>query len=121
RVGCDEVGGRWGRGLGLYVRVSGGLLVCGVGRRGVRVDAVAVARPGATSGEATRVLGEFLRDVVRLNAPRGNFRVVAPDELVSNRLGALLEATDRQWMAERLPTDDHLSPQGRAMEMLSET
>ena len=58
---------------------------------------------------------------MRLNAERRNFRVVAPDELTSNRLGAVLEVTDRAWMAELLPTDEHLAPGGRAMEILSET
>jgi xylulose-5-phosphate/fructose-6-phosphate phosphoketolase len=67
------------------------------------------------------VLGEFLRDTLRWNADRRDFRIVAPDELVSNRLGAVLEATDRAWLAERLPVDDHLAPDGRAMEILSET
>jgi xylulose-5-phosphate/fructose-6-phosphate phosphoketolase len=67
------------------------------------------------------VLGEFLRDTVRHNERNRNFRVVAPDELVSNRLGAILEATDRVWLGERLPGDDHLASEGRAMEILSET
>ncbi|HEX8967255.1 MAG TPA: phosphoketolase family protein [Chloroflexota bacterium] len=83
--------------------------------------AVDVPRPGATSAEATRVLGGFLRDVVRANADRRNFRVVAPDELTSNRLGAILEATNRVWMADVLPGDDSLAQQGRVMEILSET
>jgi xylulose-5-phosphate/fructose-6-phosphate phosphoketolase len=67
------------------------------------------------------VLGTLLRDIVRLNAERRNFRVVAPDELQSNRLGAVLEATERVWLGEHLPTDEHLAPDGRAMEILSET
>jgi xylulose-5-phosphate/fructose-6-phosphate phosphoketolase len=83
--------------------------------------AVSVAQPGNTSGEATRVLGSFLRDVLRMNADRRNFRVVAPDELASNRLGAVLDVTNRVWMGERLPTDDHLAAEGSVMEMLSET
>jgi xylulose-5-phosphate/fructose-6-phosphate phosphoketolase len=83
--------------------------------------AIDIAAPASSSGEATRVLGEFLRDTMRLNADHRNFRVVAPDELVSNRLGAVLEATDRAWLADRLPGDDHLAPDGRAMEILSET
>ncbi|HEX2297598.1 MAG TPA: phosphoketolase family protein, partial [Pseudonocardiaceae bacterium] len=76
--------------------------------------------PGATTGEATKVLGRFLRDVMRRNADERNFRVFAPDENNSNRLGAILEATDRTWLAERLPDDDHLAPDGRVMEVLSE-
>jgi xylulose-5-phosphate/fructose-6-phosphate phosphoketolase len=73
------------------------------------------------NAEATRVLGRFLRDTERLNGQRRNFRVVAPDELTSNRLGALLEVTDRAWLGERLPEDDHLAPDGRVLEILSET
>jgi xylulose-5-phosphate/fructose-6-phosphate phosphoketolase len=68
--------------------------------------------------EATRVLGAFLRDVMRENMT--SFRVFSPDENNSNRLGAVLEVTDRAWMAERLPGDDHLAPDGRVMEVLSE-
>jgi xylulose-5-phosphate/fructose-6-phosphate phosphoketolase len=62
-----------------------------------------------------------LRDVVTGNSETRNFRVMAPDELTSNRLGAILEVTERVWVAERLPTDEHLAPVGRAMEILSET
>jgi xylulose-5-phosphate/fructose-6-phosphate phosphoketolase len=80
--------------------------------------AVEVPRPGTGSSEATRVLGAFLRDVMRANME--NFRVMGPDETVSNRLGAVLEATDRTWLAERVPNDDHLAPDGRVMEVLSE-
>ena len=83
--------------------------------------AVPIVEPGASVAEATRVLGGLLRDVVALNADRRNFRVMAPDELESNRLGALLNVTDRAWLASRLPTDEHLGPEGRVMEILSET
>jgi xylulose-5-phosphate/fructose-6-phosphate phosphoketolase len=82
--------------------------------------AVTVNKPGTTQSEPTRVMGIFLRDVMKLNKKAANFRVVGPDETVSNRLGALLEVTDRTWMAEILPEDDHLSPDGRVMEILSE-
>ena len=80
--------------------------------------AVDVPRPGGSSSEATRVLGGFIRDVMARNMDR--FRVFGPDETASNRLGAVLDATDRTWMAEFLPTDDHLAPDGRVMEVLSE-
>ena len=80
--------------------------------------AVEVPAPGASSAEATRVLGMFLRDVMARNPD--NFRMFGPDETASNRLGAVLDTTDRAWMAETLPTDDHLSPDGRVMEVLSE-
>ena len=80
--------------------------------------AAPVKKPGSTMGEATRILGAYLRDVVKMNAD--NFRIMGPDETVSNRLGAVLEATDRAWDAEVLPGDDHLAPDGRVMEVLSE-
>ena len=83
-----------------------------------RAYAVPVTRPGTTSSEATRVLGAFVRDVVRAN--RDTFRVFGPDETASNRLGDVLSATDRAWMAELEPGDDHLAPDGRVMEVLSE-
>ncbi|HSS61565.1 MAG TPA: phosphoketolase family protein, partial [Candidatus Limnocylindrales bacterium] len=80
--------------------------------------AVKVGKPGTTSSEATRVLGVYLRDVVKRNGD--NFRIMGPDETVSNRLGAVLEATNRAWNAEIVPGDDHLAPDGRVMEVLSE-
>jgi xylulose-5-phosphate/fructose-6-phosphate phosphoketolase len=80
--------------------------------------AVPVRLPATTTSEATRVLGTFLRDVVRRNP--GCFRLFGPDETVSNRLGDVLSATERSWMAEIVPGDDHLSPDGRVMEILSE-
>jgi xylulose-5-phosphate/fructose-6-phosphate phosphoketolase len=83
--------------------------------RGYGVD---VPKPGATFNEATRVLGGFLRDVVLGNGDR--FRIMGADETASNRLDAVFEATDRRWIAETLSTDDHLSPDGRVMEVLSE-
>lgn len=80
--------------------------------------AVDVPRPGGVTAEATRVLGEFLRDVMKRNTD--SFRVISPDELTSNRLGAVLEVTDRTWLADTYPHDDRLAPDGRAMEILSE-
>jgi len=79
---------------------------------------VDVTKPGTEYSEATRSLGTFLRDVVRLN--QDNFRIMGPDETASNRLSNVFEVTDRAWMAEREPTDDHLAPDGRVMEILSE-
>jgi xylulose-5-phosphate/fructose-6-phosphate phosphoketolase len=97
---------------------NGGLLLRDLAMPDFRDYAVDVPAPGATSSEATRVLGTFLRDVMRRNMD--TFRVFGPDETASNRLGALLEVTDREWMAEILPGDDHLAPDGRVMEVLSE-
>lgn len=82
--------------------------------------AVHIDGPGQTSAEATRVLGFFLRDVMRSNLDQANFRVFGPDETASNRLGALYEVTDKAWLAEGLPGDEHLSPDGRVLEVLSE-
>ena len=80
--------------------------------------AVEVPAPGATQHEATRVLGRYLRDVIKLNMD--NFRLMGPDETASNRLDAVFEVTNRVWMAEQSPLDDHLAQDGRVMEALSE-
>ena len=80
--------------------------------------AVDVPEPARTTSEATRVLGTWLRDVVSAN--RDRFRIMGPDETVSNRLTAVFDVTDRAWDAERIPGDDHLAPDGRVMEVLSE-
>jgi xylulose-5-phosphate/fructose-6-phosphate phosphoketolase len=85
-----------------------------------REFAVDVPKPAAGVAEATRVLGAFLRDVMRLNQERRNFRVFGPDETTSNRLDALFEVTDRTWLADRRPEDESLGPDGRVMEILSE-
>ncbi|HRI51971.1 MAG TPA: phosphoketolase family protein [Pseudomonadota bacterium] len=85
-----------------------------------RKYAVAVKTPGTAHAEATRVLGGFLRDVLVQSADTRNFRIFGPDETASNRLGAVYEATTNVTSAALLPTDDHQSPDGRVMEMLSE-
>ncbi len=97
---------------------NGGLLLHDLAMPDFRDYAVDVPAPGAGTSEATRVLGTFLRDVIDRN--RENFRVFGPDETASNRLGAILEATDKTWMAELIPGDDDLAPDGRLMEVLSE-
>jgi xylulose-5-phosphate/fructose-6-phosphate phosphoketolase len=97
---------------------NGGLLTRELELPDFREYAVDVNAPATTTSEATRVLGGWLRDVVAAN--RDRFRIMGPDETVSNRLGAVLEATDRVWEARRLETDDHLSPHGQVMEVLSE-
>jgi xylulose-5-phosphate/fructose-6-phosphate phosphoketolase len=81
---------------------------------------VDVPGPGTVVAESTRPLGKYLARVVELNQRARNFRVMAPDELASNRLGEVLGATDRVWVGERLPSDEHLGPRGRVMELLSE-
>ncbi|MDP9342988.1 MAG: phosphoketolase family protein [Actinomycetota bacterium] len=97
---------------------NGGELLRDLSLPDFRDYAVAADKPGTNSSEATRVLGAFLRDVIAGNPDR--FRLFAPDETASNRLSAAFEVTDRAWDAETLPTDDHLSPGGRVMEVLSE-
>ena len=82
--------------------------------------AVKVPSPGAVQAEATRIMGRFLRDVMQLNMESNNFRVFSPDENNSNRWQDVLEVTNRAWMADIYPYDDHLAPDGRVMEMLSE-
>ncbi len=82
--------------------------------------AVEVPKPATIEAEATRVSGEFLRDVMRLNADSRNFRVMSPDENNSNRLNAILDVTNRVFTGEILPTDDHIALDGRVMEVLSE-
>ncbi len=99
---------------------NGGILLKELKMPDFREYAVKVHQPGGVTEEATRVMGRFLRDVMKRNLERGNFRVFGPDEIASNRLGALFEVTDRTWMEETIPEDDHLSPDGRVMEILSE-
>jgi xylulose-5-phosphate/fructose-6-phosphate phosphoketolase len=97
---------------------NGGLLLQDLVLPDFRTYGVEVARPATTFSEPTRVLGTYLRDVIRSNATR--FRIFGPDETASNRLQAVFEVTDRQWEGETLPGDDHLAPEGRVMEVLSE-
>jgi xylulose-5-phosphate/fructose-6-phosphate phosphoketolase len=99
---------------------NGGLLLRDLALPDFRDYAIAVPSPGAVDGEATRVLGRMLRDVMRLNEEPANFRVMGPDETSSNRLDAVFEATGRVFMAEILPTDEHVTTDGRVMEVLSE-
>ena len=118
RAELAELPPRGPRRMSANPHTNGGLLLSDLELPEFRDYAVEVGAPGAATSEATRVLGTFLRDVVRANPH--TFRVFGPDETASNRLDALFEATDRQWEAERLDTDDHLAPEGRVMEMLSE-
>lgn len=82
--------------------------------------ALEVAKPGVVLGEATRTMSKFLRDIIKLNWDERNFRIFGPDETASNRLTALFEVTDRTSTAKILKEDDHISPDGRVMEVLSE-
>jgi len=115
-----ELAPKGDRRMGANPHANGGLLLKDLAMPDFRDYAVPVPSPGKSVAEATREMGKFLRDVMRLNEKGKNFRVMGPDETNSNRLTALFEATDKVFMQEILPTDDRLSPTGRVMEVLSE-
>jgi xylulose-5-phosphate/fructose-6-phosphate phosphoketolase len=108
------------RRMGANPHANGGLLKRELKLPDFRTFAIEVKNPGETVGEATRELGKFLRDVIRLNAEARNFRLMGPDETASNRLDAVFEATERVWMEPTKPYDVHLAQDGRVMEVLSE-
>jgi xylulose-5-phosphate/fructose-6-phosphate phosphoketolase len=99
---------------------NGGLLLKDLLLPDFRKYSVPVDKPGTSESEPAKVMGYLLRDALKMNQKTGNFRVFSPDELTSNRLGAVLEVTNRTWLAKILPEDDHLAADGRAMEILSE-
>ena len=106
--------------MGANLHANGGLLLRDLSIPDFRDYAFAVAKPGTEFTESTRVLGLLLRDIMRRNSANKNFRVFGPDETASNRLDALYEATDKVFMEPMLATDEHLSHDGRVMEVLSE-
>ncbi|MDR4505100.1 MAG: phosphoketolase family protein [Candidatus Scalindua sp.] len=108
------------RRMGDNPHANGGLLLKSLKMPDYRDNAVEVPRPGQAMAEATRIMGRFLRDIMKLNLESRNFRIFGPDETESNRLGALFEVTGRTWMEKTIPEDDHLAPDGRVMEILSE-
>ena len=108
------------RRMGANPHANGGLLLRDLVMPDFREYAVKFSKPGTELGEATRVLGKFLRDVMKRNADTQNFRVFGPDETASNRLEALYEATSKTFMEPLLDTDEYLSKTGRVMEVLSE-
>jgi xylulose-5-phosphate/fructose-6-phosphate phosphoketolase len=108
------------RRMGDNPHANGGLLLRTLKLPDFRDYAVPVSKPGTTNQESTRVLGKFLRDVMKQNAPANNFRVFGPDETASNRLDAIFETTGKTFMEQQLSTDEDLSPTGRVMEVLSE-
>ncbi len=108
------------RRMGANPHANGGLLLKDLLMPDFRDYAVGVHKPGTDVAESTRVLGGFLRDVMKLNADAKNFRVFGPDETASNRLEALYETTKKIWMEPLLPTDENLTRDGRVMEVLSE-
>jgi xylulose-5-phosphate/fructose-6-phosphate phosphoketolase len=115
-----ELAPKGNRRMGANPHANGGLLLRDLIMPNFRNYAVSVSKPGTQNAEATRILGGFLSDVMKLNAESKNFRVFGPDETASNRLEALYEVTDKQWMEPTLPVDEHLSRHGRVLEMLSE-
>jgi len=115
-----ELAPKGNRRMGANPHANGGLLLRDLVLPDFRDYAVDVAKSGTKFVEGTRVLGKFLRDIMKLNAGSKNFRVWGPDETASNRLDALYEATDKVFMEPILATDEHLSANGRVMEVLSE-
>jgi xylulose-5-phosphate/fructose-6-phosphate phosphoketolase len=108
------------RRMGANPHANGGLLLTELRMPDFRACAVDVPAPGGSTAEATRVMGTFLREVMKQNLASRNFRVFGPDETASNRLSALFEVTNRAWMADRIPEDEQLAPEGRVVEILSE-
>ncbi len=108
------------RRLGASPHANGGQLLRDLVLPDFRDYATGVPAPGAQTSEPTKVLGEMLRDVMRLNDANRNFRIVGPDETESNRLSAVLEVTGKTWEERLLPVDQHLAADGRVMEILSE-
>jgi xylulose-5-phosphate/fructose-6-phosphate phosphoketolase len=120
RAELAELAPRGERRMGANPHANGGLKLCDLRMPDSREYAVRVEAPGATDAEDTRVLGSFLRDLIRLNQRPRNFRLFGPDETNSNRLNAVFEVTERQWTAETIAGDDHLAAEGSVMEVLSE-
>jgi xylulose-5-phosphate/fructose-6-phosphate phosphoketolase len=108
------------RRMGANPVANGGLLLKDLRMPDFRSFAVRVEAPGKADASDTKVLGGMLAEVIRLNADRRNFRLFGPDETVSNKLDAVFQATNRQWEAERLDTDQWLAYDGRVIEVLSE-
>lgn len=106
--------------MGDNPHANGGILLKDLIMPDFKDYALEVPNPGQVTGESTRVMGTFMRDIMKLNLDAANFRVFGPDEIASNRLAALFEVTNRTWMEPTIPEDDHLSPDGRVMEILSE-
>jgi len=115
-----ELAPKGDRRMGANPHANGGLLLRELKMPDFRDYAVKVSKPGVVNAEATRIQGQFIRDVLQVNADARNFRVFSPDETTSNRWNAVFEVTNRCSTAEIIPTDDHVAPDGRVMEMLSE-
>jgi len=115
-----ELAPKGARRMGSNPVTNGGQLLKDLRMPDFRDYAVDVQGPGKAAAESTKVMGGFLRDVMKLNLEKRNFRVMGPDETASNRLQDIFEVTDRTWMEPTIPEDVHLSRDGRVMEILSE-
>ncbi len=115
-----EISPKGERRMGANPHTNGGLLLRDLELPDFRAYAIELSAPGSVMAEATRQTGLFLRDVLKANTASANFRVFGPDETASNRLAAVFEASDRAFTGEILDSDEHLSPDGRVMEVLSE-
>lgn len=108
------------RRMGANPHANGGLLLHDLKLPDFRKYALEIKEPGTVTAESISAMGQYLRDIIRLNADRRNFRIMGPDETASNRLSAVFEATDRVTAGEIRPGDDHQAHEGRVMEVLSE-
>ncbi|MBE3143971.1 MAG: phosphoketolase family protein, partial [Planctomycetes bacterium] len=115
-----ELAPKGDRRMGANPHTNGGILLRDLHMPDFRKYAVSVPSPGSVQAADTHVLGEFLRDVAKLNQEQRNFRIFGPDETLSNRLNAVFEVTNRQWEARTQENDEFLATDGRVMEMLSE-
>jgi xylulose-5-phosphate/fructose-6-phosphate phosphoketolase len=120
RAELAELAPKGNRRMSAVPETNGGLLLKDLVLPDFRKYAVTVPSPGSVNAEDTRIVGNFLRDVTKLNQEQRNFRLMGPDEVNSNRLNAVFEVTNRVFEAEILEIDDHLAPDGRVMEVLSE-
>jgi len=120
RHDLKELAPKGDRRMGANPHTNGGKILKNLKMPDFRDYAEAVTKPGTTSAESTKIMGKFLRDVMKLNLKAANFRVMGPDETASNRLQAIFEVTDRVMAAQINPDDDHISSDGRVMEVLSE-
>ncbi len=116
----QDIAPKGNRRMGANPHANGGILLQELKCPDLKDYAVKIESPGKVVTESARILGGYLRDIMKLNPESKNFRVFGPDETASNRLGALFEVTNRSFNATILPSDDHLSADGRVMEVLSE-
>ena len=120
KTGLQELAPEGKRRMGDNPHANGGLLLQKLRMPDFQDYAIDVPEPGSVIAEAPKPMARFLKDIMQRNAKASNFRVFGPDETASNRLSDLFDETNRVWMGEMLPEDEHLSPDGRVMEILSE-